>query len=251
MRKSCFVGKVLLVLLVVYVFSLGEYAHAAYYPVYPWTSVPIVTQDEGCVGAGIDDPAREKFDSCFVADRIHDGVDFVQDLSVLNVSGVDTYEIRAVAYGTVAFADGTKYCFTRLSDCHYGFGNVVVVKRDDGLYEGYPHLETDKVYVKQGARVSPGTPLGRMGKTGVATGIHLHYVVWDIDPGFDLNEPLVDVKYKDAHPSQYHIVDPWTLLTTPTRKLLFVSVPEQTSAEVQVPSTRCSAKQARTKYMWM
>jgi murein DD-endopeptidase MepM/ murein hydrolase activator NlpD len=212
--------------------GVGE---TAYYPVYPWTKVPKVTQDAGCVGVENISPAKEQswsktrqryeaFDTCYLPDKIHDGADFVPDSSVPNVKGEDEYEVRAVASGTVMFADGTKNCSTNKPDCNYGFGNIVVVKRDDGLYEGYAHLEPKKVYVSKNDRVSPGKPLGRMGKTGIVTAVHLHYVVWNVDPKFSSSgsKPAVVVKYKDSHPANFNIIDPWTVLATPHESFLMV-----------------------------
>ena len=44
-----------------------------------------------------------------------------------------------------------------------------------GLRTRYYHLENGTVRVRAGDRVAPGDRLGYMGKTGLATGEHLHF----------------------------------------------------------------------------
>ncbi|KRW61227.1 peptidoglycan DD-metalloendopeptidase family protein [Pseudomonas sp. TTU2014-080ASC] len=56
-------------------------------------------------------------------------------------------------------------------------GNFVRVLHDDGTMGVYLHLMRGSVAVKEGARISTGTLLGRSGNTGNSTGPHLHFVV--------------------------------------------------------------------------
>ncbi len=71
-----------------------------------------------------------------------------------------------------------------------GFGKMVIVEYDDHWASLYAHL--DKITVKQGQTVQPGQTLGAMGRTGRATGVHLHFeLLFDqrpIDPIPLLNE---------------------------------------------------------------
>lgn len=67
------------------------------------------------------------------------------------------------------------------------FGNAVLVKDSKGFYHLYGHMST--MLVKPGMKVNAGTILGKVGKTGRATGPHLHYEIRktpkygsDIDP---------------------------------------------------------------------
>lgn len=55
------------------------------------------------------------------------------------------------------------------------FGNGVVLGHGAQLETLYAHLS--RVLVKQGQRVARGDLLGSMGRTGNATGVHLHYEV--------------------------------------------------------------------------
>lgn len=54
-----------------------------------------------------------------------------------------------------------------------GFGNVVMVKHGSAYTTLYAHMH--KIHVKNGQKVSQGQKLGTVGKTGLATGPHLHY----------------------------------------------------------------------------
>lgn len=83
--------------------------------------------------------------------------------------GVD---LRA-AYGQeVQSAAGGKVVF---SGDQGGYGATVVVEHQDGTRTRYAHLSAR--LVKQGDVVTAGEPLGRAGKSGSATGTHLHFEV--------------------------------------------------------------------------
>jgi murein DD-endopeptidase MepM/ murein hydrolase activator NlpD len=58
-----------------------------------------------------------------------------------------------------------------------GFGNQVLIDHGGGVYTRYAHLESFAPALAAGQLVGFGEPLGRMGKSGNATGIHLHYEV--------------------------------------------------------------------------
>jgi murein DD-endopeptidase MepM/ murein hydrolase activator NlpD len=75
-------------------------------------------------------------------------------------------DIVSVQSGTVSAV----YRFTV-----YGYGLAVVVDHGGGVQTLYAHMSD--IYVSQGQAVSQGQSLGRMGQTGLATGIHLHFEV--------------------------------------------------------------------------
>ncbi len=54
-------------------------------------------------------------------------------------------------------------------------GTAVAVDHGGGWVSRYFHLETGSLRVGPGDRVEAGTLLGWMGKTGRATGEHLHF----------------------------------------------------------------------------
>ena len=56
-------------------------------------------------------------------------------------------------------------------------GNYLVIKQDNGYYILYAHLSEKLVNV--GEQVKKGQLIGIMGMTGHATGIHLHFSVWE------------------------------------------------------------------------
>lgn len=74
--------------------------------------------------------------------------------------------IRAARSGTVVFAGNRD---------PYGYANEVVINHGNGLYTQYAHLSY--ISVRSGTGVSAGQTIGRMGSTGYATGVHLHFEV--------------------------------------------------------------------------
>ncbi len=56
-----------------------------------------------------------------------------------------------------------------------GFGNTIVIQHGDRYSTLYAHLSKFTQGLKQGSRVSQGDTIGLVGKTGLATGAHLHY----------------------------------------------------------------------------
>ena len=56
-------------------------------------------------------------------------------------------------------------------------GNYLILKQDNGYYTLYCHLASKSVTT--GQRVEKGQVIGIMGTTGLSTGVHLHYSVWD------------------------------------------------------------------------
>jgi hypothetical protein len=56
-----------------------------------------------------------------------------------------------------------------------GYGRMVMVEGKDGFASLYAHLS--KALVKAGSRVEKGQLIGEMGRTGRATGVHLHFEI--------------------------------------------------------------------------
>jgi murein DD-endopeptidase MepM/ murein hydrolase activator NlpD len=64
-----------------------------------------------------------------------------------------------------------------------GFGNFVRLQHKiNGEYytTTYAHMLDDSVKVKPGQKIEAGTPMGKMGSTGMSTGKHLH---WELQKG--------------------------------------------------------------------
>ncbi len=74
--------------------------------------------------------------------------------------------IRASADGVVSFAGR-----------HGGHGNYVRLEHGAGLGTGYGHMSTIAVW--NGERVREGQVIGYVGSTGLSTGPHLHYEMYD------------------------------------------------------------------------
>jgi murein DD-endopeptidase MepM/ murein hydrolase activator NlpD len=72
--------------------------------------------------------------------------------------------VRATADGRVSFAGKSG-----------DFGRLVVIEHSDGYETRYAHLK--KIEVKKGRKLKRGAILGTVGKSGNATGFHLHYEV--------------------------------------------------------------------------
>jgi len=62
---------------------------------------------------------------------------------------------------------------------HPVFGGLVVIYHGDGLFTWYGHLSDTCVH--EGFQVEAGQMIGRLGDTGIATGVHLHFEVV-VDP---------------------------------------------------------------------
>ena len=76
----------------------------------------------------------------------------------------------------VAAADG-EVVSTRNEGKQYGNGCYVRIKHSNGLYTLYYHLKSGSVTVKKSQKVTKGQVIGIIGKTGKATGVHLHYQI--------------------------------------------------------------------------
>ncbi len=87
--------------------------------------------------------------------RAHKGVDF------------------AAAHGTriKASGDGVIKFMGRKG----GYGNVVIIKHNNKISTVYGHLARFSKILRRGSEVTQGDIIGYVGKTGLATGPHLHY----------------------------------------------------------------------------
>ena len=82
----------------------------------------------------------------------------------------------------VAFNDGEVTFVGRKN----GYGTVVIIRQIDGRDALYAHM--NKAVIKRGEKVKRGTHIGHVGRTGRATGYHLHFELIDegehLDPAF-------------------------------------------------------------------
>ncbi|MGR9090665.1 MAG: M23 family metallopeptidase [Gammaproteobacteria bacterium] len=87
--------------------------------------------------------------------RAHKGVDYAAPHGT---------PIRATANGKIEFA-GSKG----------GYGRTVVIKNGDSYSTLFAHMSRFARGIKNGVKVKQGQTIGYVGKTGLATGPHLHY----------------------------------------------------------------------------
>ena len=89
--------------------------------------------------------------------RLHAGVDIAAPSGVKVVAVVDGVIVRAGSSPS--------------------YGRFVEVKHDGGLTSFYAHLGRIEKGAKAGVAVAAGTPVGRIGSSGISTGPHLHFEI--------------------------------------------------------------------------
>jgi murein DD-endopeptidase MepM/ murein hydrolase activator NlpD len=97
--------------------------------------------------------------------RAHKGIDYAAPMGT---------RVRAVGDAVVEFA-GVKG----------GYGNVVILRHNGTYSTVYAHLS--RIAVRRGARVTQNDTIGLVGRTGWATGPHLHY---EFRVGGDARNPM-------------------------------------------------------------
>lgn len=90
-------------------------------------------------------------------EQAHNGIDIAD-------TGVHNQIVVSAESGTVIFAGNLG-----------GYGNLVIIKHDNGLETRYAHLNSIDVTNRQ--YVNKGDIIGRVGNTGDSTGSHLHFEV--------------------------------------------------------------------------
>lgn len=105
--------------------------------------------------------------------RDHDGIDYAASSGSPVMSVGDGVIVRAGNAG--------------------GYGRLVEVRHGDGLVTRYAHLRGFGPGVRAGSRVSQGQVIGYVGKTGLATGPHLHFEFRVNGVARDPNEITTDV----------------------------------------------------------
>lgn len=94
-------------------------------------------------------------------------------------NGTDIWSAKEPCWIEAAY-DGT---VISVSNNPSGFGNNVIIRhkiKGDWYTTLYAHMADGSVKVKKGQKIEAGTPLGKMGSTGVSTGKHLH---WELQKG--------------------------------------------------------------------
>ena len=118
----------------------------------------------------------------FRAGRPHEGIDLKSDPAMIVFSSGPGL-IREVGHAS-------------------GYGLNVVIDHGSGVYTRYAHLSGLEPGITEGVVIGFGQPLGMMGQSGNATGIHVHYEVltgewgargvWGLTPTNPLSWPPYD-----------------------------------------------------------
>lgn len=82
------------------------------------------------------------------------------------------------------------------------YGNYIKLRHENGFSTLYAHMKYGSVNLKVGDRVNKGDQIGIMGRTGHATGNHLHYEV------MINNEKVNPEEYTYVYPGQIISSDP-------------------------------------------
>lgn len=99
--------------------------------------------------------SRSRFHPVLNKWRAHKGVDYAAPIGT---------KVRATADGVVSFVGKQG-----------GYGNVVILKHQGHYQTVYGHLSRFAAGLYRGQRVGQGEVIGYVGKTGLASGPHLHY----------------------------------------------------------------------------
>lgn len=86
----------------------------------------------------------------------------------------DGTDIAGCGYGSNIFAAQAGTVVK--TSYKYDNGIYVIINHNNGYYSLYAHLAG--YTVREGQSVSKGQVIGTMGKTGFATGVHLHFAIW-------------------------------------------------------------------------
>ena len=103
---------------------------------------------EGCVSSGYG-PRRGG------AGSFHEGLDLYTGSPRVVVAGGD---------GVVEFIGSQR-----------GYGRTIVIRHNGRIKTRYAHLSSYARNIRVGARIARGEPIGRTGRSGNATAVHLHY----------------------------------------------------------------------------
>ena len=88
----------------------------------------------------------------------------------------DGTDIAGCGYGSAIYAAAEGVVVQ--SGYKYDNGQFVTIQHPNGYYSMYAHMCNGCRYVSQGQYVQKGQVIGGMGRTGAATGVHLHFSIW-------------------------------------------------------------------------
>lgn len=115
------------------------------------------------------------YSSSYGGRTLYGRYNFHRGVDLCHAGGSAGIPVLAVSGGTVV---GVTQSYT-------GYGYSVLIRHANGLQTRYAHMQAGSISVRVGQSVSKGQQIGRVGKTGNATGNHLHFEV--IKNGVNVN----------------------------------------------------------------
>jgi murein DD-endopeptidase MepM/ murein hydrolase activator NlpD len=95
-------------------------------------------------------------------------------------------DLAATLDSPVVAIDTGVVIFAGHNDYDYGYGNMVIIDHRNGWQSLYAHLDAVKIVC--GENVKQGQVIGLAGETGNSSTVHLHFELWQITPGGQVNE---------------------------------------------------------------
>ncbi|GGY81201.1 peptidase M23 [Cellvibrio zantedeschiae] len=105
-----------------------------------------------------------RISSAFSLSRLHPVLNTIRAHKGTDYAAAIGTPIRATGDGKVIFAGRQG-----------GYGNLIVIQHGQGYETRYGHMNSFAKGISTGSRVSQGQVIGAVGKTGLASGPHLHY----------------------------------------------------------------------------
>ena len=111
-------------------------------------------------------PSYTTYVSSYYGNRLHPVYGYYKFHYGVDIAAAGGTDIWAITDGTVIS-----------STYNSSYGNYVVIRHNDGNYSLYAHMSSRAV--SSGQYVSRGQVIGYVGTTGVSTGYHIHFEVWN------------------------------------------------------------------------
>lgn len=90
----------------------------------------------------------------------------------------DGIDITGDGYDSSIFSTESGIVYKAFYDSIHG--NQIIIKHSNNMYSVYSHLNRILVDVNQ--EVRNRQKIGTMGSTGMTTGVHLHFSIWNGEP---------------------------------------------------------------------
>src|SRR5690606_31042208 len=107
--------------------------------------------------------------------QAHRGDDVAPRAGYTDVAAAESGTVVGVRTGSYRGDRRTNTYRTAHGTMWFGTGNSVLIQHPGGVYTYYSHLAS--VYVRKGQSVNAGQAIGKVGATGVVTGVHLHFEI--------------------------------------------------------------------------